>query len=249
MGFNGKHLSLEDRKIIENNIGKGLRKFETAKELNKAQSTIGKEIRNNRKRKYSQLEDSPFMCNHFKECKVCTSKCKDFEEIPCLRRDRFIGACNNCPEIKKCRKAKYFYYAYDDSLNFVKNNPDMTTAEMDTVYNQQDGPYIQTFIFENTGLMIGLLKQHKTSEDMSNSLNYFQDILSDDMYHKLFGLILTTRGNEFARPQLFEINHETGEIRTNIFYCDAQTPSQKPHVENNHEFIRNIIYKKKSMKD
>lgn len=249
MGFNGKHLSLEDRKIIENNIGKGLRKFETAKELNKAQSTIGKEIRNNRKRKYSQLEDSPFMCNHFKECKVCTSKCKDFEEIPCLRRDRFIGACNNCPEIKKCRKAKYFYYAYDDYLNFVKNNPDMTTAEMDTVYNQQDGPYIQTFIFENTGLMIGLLKQHKTSEDMSNSLNYFQDILSDDMYHKLFGLILTTRGNEFARPQLFEINHETGEIRNNIFYCDAQTPSQKPHVENNHEFIRNIIYKKKSMKD
>ena len=51
------------------------------------------------------------MCNHFKEFKVCTSKCKDFEEIPCLRRDRFIGACNNCPEIKKCRKAKYFYYA------------------------------------------------------------------------------------------------------------------------------------------
>ena len=38
MGFNGNHLSLEDRKIIENNIGKGLRKFEIAKELNKAQS-------------------------------------------------------------------------------------------------------------------------------------------------------------------------------------------------------------------
>ena len=38
IGFNGKHLSLEDRKIIENNIGKGLRKFEIAKELNKAQS-------------------------------------------------------------------------------------------------------------------------------------------------------------------------------------------------------------------
>ena len=33
MGFNGKHLSLEDRKIIEENINKGLRKFETAKNL------------------------------------------------------------------------------------------------------------------------------------------------------------------------------------------------------------------------
>lgn len=45
MGFNGKHLSLEYRKIIEENINKGLRKFETAKELNKSQSTIGKEIK------------------------------------------------------------------------------------------------------------------------------------------------------------------------------------------------------------
>ena len=47
MSFNGKHLSLEDRKIIEENINKRLRKFETAQELNKSQSTIGKEIKNN----------------------------------------------------------------------------------------------------------------------------------------------------------------------------------------------------------
>ena len=94
-----------------------------------------------------------------------------------------------------------------------------------------------------------LLKQHKTAEEMSNSLNYFQDILSDDMYHKLFGLLLTDRGAEFAKPQLFEINCETGEIRSNIFYCDAQMSSQKPHVENNHIFVRDILSKKKNFKD
>ena len=59
---------------------------------------------------------------------------------------------------KRSEHADYTGKKYDDYLNFVKNNPDMTTTEMDTVYNQQDGPYIQTFIFENTGLMIGLLK-------------------------------------------------------------------------------------------
>ena len=83
---------------------------------------------------------------------------------------------------------------------------------------------------------------------MADSLNYFQDILPDDMYQKLFGLLLTDRGSEFAKPQLFEINHETGEIRGNILYCDAQMPSQKPHVENNHEFIRDIISKKRNIK-
>ena len=45
MSFNSKHLSLEDRKIIEENICKGLRKFETANQLNKSQSTIGNEIK------------------------------------------------------------------------------------------------------------------------------------------------------------------------------------------------------------
>ena len=353
MSLNGKHLSLEDRKIIEENINKGLRKFETAKEINKSQSTIGKEIKKNRKRRYSQVDDSPWMCKFFHECKVCISKCQSFEEIPCFRRDRFIGACNSCPDIRTCRKAKYFYYAnvaqknyeyslkdsrqgvnlnttelyelahiicplikqgqsiytilqnhkeitqcektiytyiemglfkdwgvtnlelrrkvkrkinrkklkkraepadytgrkYEDYLNFIKNNPYSPTVEMDTVYNNQDGPYIQTFIFENTGLMIGLLKQHKTSEEMSNSLNYFQDILTDEMYQKLSGLLLTDRGTEFAKPQLFEVNCETGEMRSNIFYCDAQMPSQKPHVENNHELLRYIIQKKSNLKN
>ena len=102
MNFNGKHLSLEDRKIIEENINKGLRKFETAKELNKSQSTIGKEIKNNRKRRYSQTENSPWKCKHYKDCKVCIGRCSDFNEVPCSRIDRFIGGCNGCSEIKKC---------------------------------------------------------------------------------------------------------------------------------------------------
>lgn len=351
--FNHKHLSLEDRKIIEENICSRTRKFETAKQLNKSQATIGKEIKNNRKRRYSVNDDSPWRCKHLKECKSCLARCSNFEEVPCYQRDRFVGACNNCPDIKKCKKTKYFYYAnyaqknyeytlkdsregvnlnttelfelahiicplikqgqsiytilenhkeitqcaktiytyiemglfkdwgvtnlelrrkvkrkiskkklkkraepadytgrkYEDYLEFVKNNPCSATTEMDTVYNHPDGPYIQTFIFENTALMIGILKQHKIPEEMSDTLNYFQEILPNDTYQKLFGLILTDRGTEFAKPQLFELNSETKNIRGNIFYCDAQMPSQKPHVENNHEFIRDIIPKKTSMKD
>ena len=95
--------------------------------------------------------------------------------------------------------------------------------------------------------MICRLKQHRTSEEMSESLNYFQELLGDEMYKKLFGLLLTDRGSEFAKPELFEVNTETGEVRSNIFYCDAQMPSQNPHVKNNHEFIRDIILKKKDM--
>ena len=31
---------------------------------------------------------------------VCIGRCSNFEEVPCFRRDRFIGACNGCSEIK-----------------------------------------------------------------------------------------------------------------------------------------------------
>ena len=42
-------------------------------------------------------------------------------------------------------------------------------------------------------------------------------------------LLLTDRGSEFEKHSLFEVNNETGEIRSDIFYCDPQMPSQKPH--------------------
>ena len=60
---------------------------------------------------------------------------------------------------------------------------DVPTTEMDTVYNQQDVPYIQTFIFENTGLMIGLLKQHKIAKKMSYMMS---------VYYKIFTCIYIT---------------------------------------------------------
>ena len=346
----GTHLSLEDRKKIQEGIENELTKVEIAKNIGKDPTTVSKEIKNRRKLKPRNPFNNPITCTKFKDCRICHGKCSEYEEIKCLRRDRKVGACNLCPKISKCRLDKYFYYAkqahenylytlsdsregvnlttkemlnivdiikpllkkgqsvyqilknhpeiklsakslytyiesgifqdyginnfslrrqvsmkkrkqlkkrkepvnydgrrYKDYLQFIKDNPNIITTEMDTVYNHQDGPYIQTFIFQNTGLMIGFLHIEKTSESMASTLNDLQEILKND-YFKLFSLILTDRGTEFQKYELFEVNTETGEIRTNIFYCDPQTPSQKPHVENNHNYVRDIIPNGKSLK-
>ena len=340
-----KHLSLDDRVLIEEGICKGLRKFQIAKLVGKSSSTIAKEIKKHRKLKIrNTFNDDAIKCIHLNKCKSCSARCKDYEEPTCFRRDRFVGACNNCPTSSKCKLNKYFYYAknahqnylytlkdaregvnlttpelfsmaktiaplikqgqsiytilenhkelsvsaktlytyiemglfsdwginnlslkrkvrrkikskklnkrkepadysgrkYEDYLEFIKNNPTVPTTEMDTVYNNQSGPYIQTFLFENTSLMIGRLHSLKNSESMAGSLDYFQELLGED-YYKVFSLLLTDRGTEIAKPLLFELNSETSELRTNIFYCDAQSPSQKPHVENNHNFVREIL--------
>ena len=64
---------------------------------------------------------------------------------------------------------------------------------MDTVYNSQNGPFIQTFIFENTEFMIGILHKEKTSDSMSESLNKFQEKLTNKEYEQLFSVLLTER--------------------------------------------------------
>lgn len=142
---------------------------------------------------------------------------------------------------KRKEPANYSGRTYTDYLDYKTQNPNIVTTEMDTVYNNQSGPFIQTFIFENTSFMIGILHTNKTADSMSESLNKFQDNLSDKEYENLFSVLLTDRGTEFAKPQQFEINMTTGEIRSKIFYCDPMQSSQKPHVENNHNFIREIL--------
>lgn len=144
-------------------------------------------------------------------------------------------------KLKKRRElANYEGHKFSDYLEFRALHPSVPVTEMDTVYNQQQGPFIQTFSFENTSLMIGFLHHERTSESMASSLSLLYDLLQED-YFKLFSLILTDRGSEFERVSLFETDPVTGEIRTNIFYCDPQMPSQKPQVENTHNYVRDIL--------
>ena len=145
---------------------------------------------------------------------------------------------------KRKEPVDYTGRTYADYLQYKLDNPDKSTTEMDTLYNHQSGPYIQTFIFENTGFMIGILHKEKTADSMPNALNTIQNILTSNEYESLFSLLLTDRGSEFSKPIQFEINHNTGEVKGKIFYCDPQHSSQKPHVENNHILIRDILPKK-----
>lgn len=342
-------MNLNDRIKIEGMLNQRCKKIQIAKELNRSLSTISREINKRRILKPHNIKknDNYYSCKYFKNCKICTGKCKIFQPLVCKERDRNIGACNECPQFKSCKLDKYLYIAekaetqykftlkdsrmgvnlttselfelahiicplikkgqsiytilnnhpeihlsektiynyidmglfkdwditnfslkrkirrrsrkkdialkkrkqpanyegrtYDDYLNFIKDNSNMITTEMDTVYNFQSGPYIQTFIFENTSFMIGFLHKNKTADSMSKTLDDLQEKLTSNEFTQLFQLLLTDRGTEFAKPQQFEINMKTGEIRSNIFYCDPQASSQKPHVENNHNFIREIL--------
>ena len=88
---------------------------------------------------------------------------------------------------------------------------------MDTVYNNQSGPYIQTFIFENTSLMIGILHSEKTVDSMSKALDLIQDKLTAEEYQKIFSLLLTDRGTKFAKPIQFEVTLTQEKLEVKYF--------------------------------
>ena len=340
-----KHLSLDERKIIQTGIENRSKKVDIARTIGKDPTTVAKEIRKHRVFKPRNQFIYPSICIHRQECGGCRKQCSRYEEIKCNKRDKSPGACNKCPNISKCHLDKYFYYAtnandeyktdlvdfreginmttlevkqlasilkplldrgqslyqiksshkeikqciktlynyiemgvfkeygidnfslkeqvnrkqfknkykkrkepvnydnhkYKDYLKFKEDNPEVPTTEMNTVLNSQSGPYIQTFYFEGSGLMIGFLHNTKTSESMAKTLDNLENKLGHDLYRELFPLILTDRGVEFEKVNSFEFNQETGEFRTNIFYCDSYQSSQKPHVENTHNYIRDII--------
>jgi IS30 family transposase len=141
---------------------------------------------------------------------------------------------------KRKEPVNYAGRKYADFLAFRAANPDTPVVEMDTVYNQQTGPYLQTLIFEKTALMIGFIHNERNNASMAGSINILQGRLGNLMFSKICSLLLADRGSEFEMWRLFELDQD-GSSRLNIFYCDPMQSSQKPHVENNHNYVRDII--------
>ena len=66
-------------------------------------------------------------------------------------------------------------------------------------------------------------------------------------YSRLFPVLLTDNGSEFSDPSTIEMDSSSGEILSQVFYCESRQSQQKGACENNHEFIRRVIPKGKSM--
>lgn len=105
-----KHLTHEERCIIETGIRNGSSKKAIADTLGKDKSTIGKEIKLHRINTYKCK--LPLECSAYAKCKhgrYCTSSCPDFVPFTCTKRDRSPGACNGCSKFNSCRFDKFLY--------------------------------------------------------------------------------------------------------------------------------------------
>ena len=138
---------------------------------------------------------------------------------------------------------------YEDFLKYMKENPDTPIVEMDSVEGKKGGNILLTIHFVNCSFMLAFLREHNDAQSVIDIFNRLQSILGIDKFKELFILILTDNGSEFSNPLEIEFDSETGEKRTQIFYCHPSSPYQKGSCEVNHELLRRILPKGTSFDD
>ena len=154
--FKGKHLTIEDRILIEYSLDQNYSLKLISKKLEKDPTTISKEIKRNRLIKPSKKKEKDLLrCESRKNCTVknicnsnCNKLCKKCNLINCYRicneysikkcskLNRFPYVCNGCDTVTTCTCEKNYYRAkvanarYKDLLISSREGLNITSKEV-----------------------------------------------------------------------------------------------------------------------
>lgn len=147
-------------------------------------------------------------------------------------------------EYKKREDRKYLKgRTYTDFQEYLKENPDVFITQMDTLYNDEiNGPFLQTFKFISSGVLLALYHEAKTARTMTDGVLMLESALSPEIFRKYAHVLITDRGSEFSYADEIESDAD-GVLRTRIFYCDPMRAGQKGSLENKHVELRYILPK------
>ena len=135
---------------------------------------------------------------------------------------------------------------YTDFKDYLEYHPNASIVEMDTVIGTsggKGGKCMLTLLFRQYNFMLIFLLPYKQSKYVIEVFNQLKSLLGIVEFKRLFEVILTDNGTEFSDPESIEIDFDTGEKVSNLFYCDPNSSWQKGSIEKNHEFIRYILPK------
>lgn len=135
---------------------------------------------------------------------------------------------------------------WDDFCRHCESNPDVPIVEMDCVEGLKSEPKtILTLYLRELRFQIAVVLERKTSENVRMAFVRLRSVLGED-FRRIFQVILTDNGTEFTNPRGLE-EAEDGEITTQVFYCQPYSFTQKGACEKNHEEIRCVLPKKRSL--
>ncbi|MGL4760357.1 MAG: IS30 family transposase [Sarcina sp.] len=135
---------------------------------------------------------------------------------------------------------------FNDFNEFIAKNPNTSIIEMDTVHGTRSGKVLLTLMFRNCSLMLAFILDSCNQLAVKRPLDKVYELIGSDVFKSTFPILLTDNGSEFKNPEMLELD-AFGNQRTKIFYCNPMASYQKPHAEKNHEYLRYIIPKGKSL--
>jgi IS30 family transposase len=138
---------------------------------------------------------------------------------------------------RKCRVGR----TYDDFHIFMEENNHPLVVEMDSVIGKIGGKALLTLHFVKAGFMLAFLRDANDSKSVIDIFDYLNELLGIDRFKRLFPVLLGDNGSEFSNPIAIEYNRTTGEMRTQVFYCDPHASYQKGSAEKNHSEIRKVL--------
>jgi len=161
-------------------------------------------------------------------------------------RFRINKECSNNQSREKCNPKIKIGRFYTDFKDYIEHNPNASIVEMDTVIGTsggKGGKCFLTLLFRQYNFMLIYLLPYKQSKYVTETFNFIKKLIGIDEFKRLFEVILTDNGSEFFDPESIEIDINTGEKVSSIFYCDPSCSWQKGSIEKNHEYIRYILPK------
>ena len=138
---------------------------------------------------------------------------------------------------------------YEDFRKRTEKNPEASIVEIDCVEGSKTSrKVLLTMTFRRTHLVLIFLLASQTQEEVLRVFNLLEERLGTILFRRLFEIILTDGGTEFANREGLERSSGKG-TRTTVYYCDPYSFWQKGCCEKNHEYIRYVRKKGSSFDD
>lgn len=137
---------------------------------------------------------------------------------------------------------------YDDYLAYKFNHPHKYPVQIDFLGSiVTDKKSILTVIIPDLHFVMLFIIESPTKAKVLDAFDSLELNLRTKNFSKVFPYILTDRDPCFSDFNSFETSIITHGQRTNIFYCDPYTSSQKGSVEQMNKQLRKFFPKKKSI--
>ena len=121
-------------------------------------------------------------------------------------------------------------------------------CEMDTVLGKaRDEQCLLTLFLRPCKVQPVLLLPKKASGAVASALDSLERAMGKHPFKRLFGIILTDNGVEFADTAAIEASALGGDARCKVYYCDVRASQQKGACERNHVELRKMLPKRRGI--